>query len=257
VIVISPAFHRPVTSRVNGTFLRVSSRPLTTAKTVTAFGEDRPRGQISSAIRPPLLVAPNSLPSAAAAADCGLWAVASLPRSRGRFTGCGKSPRWPFSTKANLKKARVLRGLQPPHPAADDFIHGLLSNERSMTATPATPSVTKPRVPSVLRSIPVALVPRLIPVTTFAADRYTTWNLPAVVRRRRSGCPLRLPRPRQIRLRTTPGRCCETVRVFTCRKLQRRWSRPPARPALPREQPPRLTPARLRRCPSASVGRRD
>jgi hypothetical protein len=28
--------------------------------------------------------------------------------------------------KANLKKAKVFQGSQPPHPAADDFIHGLL-----------------------------------------------------------------------------------------------------------------------------------
>jgi hypothetical protein len=46
-------------------------------------------------------------------------------------TGCGKSPPWPFSPKANLKKAKVFQGSQPPHPAADDFIHGLLTHLRS------------------------------------------------------------------------------------------------------------------------------
>ncbi len=52
-------------------------------------------------------------------------AVLSRGGSPGLLAGCGKSPPGPFSAKANLKKAKGFRGSQPPHPAADDFIHGL------------------------------------------------------------------------------------------------------------------------------------
>jgi outer membrane protein assembly factor BamB len=57
----------------------------------------------------------------------GTWARWRIRLPSVRLAGCGKSPPWPFSTKANLKKAKVFRGSQPPHPAADDFIYGLLA----------------------------------------------------------------------------------------------------------------------------------
>jgi hypothetical protein len=52
--------------------------------------------------------------------------------SRPSLAGCGKSPPWPFSTKANLKKATGLRGSQPPHPAADEFLHGPLGGAEEL-----------------------------------------------------------------------------------------------------------------------------
>jgi putative ABC transport system permease protein len=54
---------------------------------------------------------------------------ASRPTPTGAALGpadCGKSPPRPFSTKANLKKAKVFQGSQTPHPAADEFFHRLL-----------------------------------------------------------------------------------------------------------------------------------
>ncbi len=43
-----------------------------------------------------------------------------------RLAGCRKSLPRPFSTMENLEKATGFQGSQRPHPAADDFIHGLL-----------------------------------------------------------------------------------------------------------------------------------
>ena len=61
-------------------------------------------------------------------------------RSVGGLAGCEKSPPWPFSTKANLEKAKVFQGSQPPHPAAGDFIPGLLGACRFFSGVGGLPT---------------------------------------------------------------------------------------------------------------------
>jgi hypothetical protein len=89
------------------------------------------------------------------------------------IAGCGKSAPWPFSTKVNLKKAEVFRGSQPPHPVADDGIHGLIA--------PVGPHESF-RLRRCL-TVPIALATLLIwPATARALDRVVeSLDLPALV----------------------------------------------------------------------------
>ena len=56
------------------------------------------------------------------------------------LAGCEKSPPWPFSTKANLNKPKVFQDSQQPHPAADDFIRGLLGVRRFFSGVAVLPT---------------------------------------------------------------------------------------------------------------------
>ena len=61
---------------------------------------------------------------AGAAAALGLKKWRSKKSS---LTVCGKSHPWPFSTKSTAGNAEGFLGQHPPHPAADHFVHSLLT----------------------------------------------------------------------------------------------------------------------------------
>jgi hypothetical protein len=43
-----------------------------------------------------------------------------------------KKPSMAFSHETAPQKAKVFQGSQPPHPAADEFIHGLLARSKPL-----------------------------------------------------------------------------------------------------------------------------